>query len=50
MLFTATFDECTRLKKFISEGRDEVYEAFLQEYEMQKCMGYVSEEIDGYLR
>ena len=28
---------------------DEVYEAFLQEYEMQKCMGYVSEEIDGFL-
>ena len=27
---------------------DEVYEAFLQEYEMQKCMGYVSEEIDGF--
>lgn len=26
----------------------EVYEAFLQEYEMQKCMGYVSEEIDGF--
>lgn len=27
---------------------DEVREAFLQEYEMQKCMGFCSEEIDGY--
>ena len=27
---------------------DEVFEAFLQEYEMQKCMGYRSETIDGY--
>ena len=27
---------------------DEVYEAFLQEYEMQKCMGYESETIDDY--
>lgn len=27
---------------------DEVFEAFLQEYEMQKCMGYKSETIDGY--
>jgi site-specific recombinase XerD len=27
---------------------DEVYEAFLQEYEMQKCVGFCSEVIDGY--
>ena len=27
---------------------DEVFEAFLQEYEIQKCMGYQSETIDGY--
>lgn len=27
---------------------DEVFESFLQEYEIQKCMGYRSEEIDGY--
>ena len=27
---------------------DEVYDAFLQEYEMQKCMGFKSETIDGY--
>ncbi len=27
---------------------DEVFEAFLQEYEMQKCIGYHSETIDGY--
>ena len=27
---------------------DEVFDAFLQEYEMQKCMGYRSETIDGY--
>ena len=27
---------------------DEVFDAFLQEYEMQKCMGYKSETIDGY--
>lgn len=27
---------------------DEVFEAFLQEYEMQKCMGFTSETIDGY--
>lgn len=27
---------------------DEVYNAFLQEYEMQKCMGFQSETIDGY--
>ena len=27
---------------------DEVFEAFLQEYEIQKCMGYKSETIDGY--
>ena len=27
---------------------DEVYEAFLMEYEMQKCMGYESETIDDY--
>lgn len=27
---------------------DEVFEAFLQEYELQKCLGYKSVEIDGY--
>lgn len=27
---------------------DEVFEAFLQEYELQKCIGFCSEEIDGY--
>ena len=27
---------------------DEVFEAFLQEYELQKCMGFCSEVIDGY--
>lgn len=27
---------------------DEVFKAFLQEYEMQKCVGYQSETIDGY--
>ena len=27
---------------------DEVFEAFLQEYEFQKCIGFTSEEIDGY--
>lgn len=27
---------------------DEVFEAFLQEYELQKCIGFVSEEVDGY--
>lgn len=27
---------------------DEVFGAFLQEYEMQKCMGFKSETIDGY--
>ena len=27
---------------------DEVFEAFLQEYELQKCLGFCSEEIDGY--
>lgn len=27
---------------------DEVFEAFLQEYEIQKCMGCQSETIDGY--
>lgn len=27
---------------------DEVFDAFLQEYEMQKCMEYRSETIDGY--
>ena len=27
---------------------DEVFDAFLQEYEVQKCMGYKSETIDGY--
>lgn len=27
---------------------DEVYEAFLQEYEVQRCVGYKSETIDGY--
>lgn len=27
---------------------DEVFEAFLQEYELQKCIGFVAEEIDGY--
>ena len=27
---------------------DEVFDAFLQEYEMQKCMDYRSETIDGY--
>lgn len=27
---------------------DEVFDAFLQEYEMQKCMNYISETIDGY--
>ena len=27
---------------------DEVFEAFLKEYEMQKCMGYKSETVDGY--
>lgn len=27
---------------------DEVFEAFLEEYEMQKCMGFESETIDGY--
>ena len=27
---------------------DEVFEAFLDEYEMQKCMGYKSETVDGY--
>lgn len=27
---------------------DEVFNAFLQEYEMQKCMGFKSETIDGY--
>ena len=30
-MFTATFDECTRLKKFISEGRDEATEEKKQE-------------------
>ena len=27
---------------------DEVYEAFLNEYELQKCIGFCSEEIEGY--
>lgn len=27
---------------------DEVFDAFLQEYELQKCIGYSSETIDGY--
>lgn len=27
---------------------DEVYEAFLDEYELQKCIGFCSEEIEGY--
>lgn len=27
---------------------NQLYSAFLQEYEMQKCLGYVSEEIDGF--
>jgi len=27
---------------------DEVFEAFLQEYEMQRCFGYESEKIDDY--
>lgn len=27
---------------------DEVFDAFLLEYEMQKCMGYRSETVDGY--
>lgn len=27
---------------------DEVYEAFLAEYEIQKCTGFCEEEIDGY--
>ena len=27
---------------------DEVYEAFLDEYELQKCIGFSSEEIEGY--
>ena len=27
---------------------DEVFEAFLEEYEMQKCMGFSSQTIDGY--
>ncbi len=27
---------------------DEVFEAFLKEYEMQKCMGYKSETVDGF--
>lgn len=27
---------------------EEVRDAFLQEYEMQKCMGFCSEEFDGY--
>lgn len=27
---------------------DEVFDAFLQEYELQKCIGFSSEEIDGY--
>ena len=27
---------------------DEVFEAFLHGYEIQKCMGYQSETIDGY--
>lgn len=27
---------------------DEVFEAFLQEYELQKFIGFVAEEIDGY--
>ena len=27
---------------------DEVVDAFLKEYEMQKCMNYESEEIDGF--
>ena len=27
---------------------DEVYDAFLKEYELQKCMGYESETIDGF--
>ena len=27
---------------------DEVFNAFLDEYEIQKCIGFSSEEIDGY--
>ena len=27
---------------------DEVFDAFLEEYEMQKCMGFSSQTIDGY--
>lgn len=27
---------------------DEVFEAFLNEYEIQKCLGFCEEEIDGY--
>ena len=27
---------------------DEVYEAFLMEYQIQKCLGFCEEEIDGY--
>lgn len=27
---------------------NEVFDAFLQEYELQKCIGFTSEEIDGY--
>ena len=36
MLFTATFDECTQLKKFISEGRDEATEEIIQEFSEQQ--------------
>ena len=27
---------------------DEVFDAFLQEYELQKCIGFTSEAVDGY--
>lgn len=27
---------------------DEVFDAFLQEYQIQKCLGFCTEEIDGY--
>jgi len=29
---------------------DDVFEAFLTEYEIQKCLGFCEEEIDGYSR
>lgn len=52
-------DEEGRSKKSISTPKtisgcrtipmiDEVFDAFLQEYELQKCIGFSQEEIDGY--